>query len=74
MSGFWAGVIASVLLAGALYGLQEGVVGMLSHRQLMGALYVVGGMVSGGVVISTLFTWVSVSRFVNMKSNKIHLY
>ncbi len=74
VSGFWAGVLASALLGGALYGLQETVVGMLTLEQLYGAGYVMAVMVGGGVVISTLFTWFSVSRFVNMKSNKIHLY
>ncbi len=74
VSGFWAGVVASLMLGGALYGLQETLVGMLSMEQIESAGYVMGAMVSGGVVISTLFTWISVSRFVNMKSNKIHLY
>ncbi len=74
VSGFWAGVIASLLLCGGLYALQETLVGLLSYKQLEYAAYVMGGMVAGGVFISTLFTWISVSRFVNMKSNKIHLY
>ncbi len=73
-SGFWAGVIASVMLCGALYGLQQTIMGLLSYQQLEDAVYIIVGMVGGGVVISTLFTWISVSRFVNMKSNKIHLY
>ncbi len=74
VSGFWAGVVASVLLGGALYGLQQTLVGMLSMEQLKSAIYIMGIMVGGGLFISTLFTWISVSRFVNMKSNKIHLY
>ena len=31
-------------------------------------------MLLGGVVISLLFTLVSLNKFVNMKSNKIYLY
>ncbi len=73
-SGFWAGVLASGLFAGALYALQESLVGMLSRSQLIEAGYVMGAMVAGGIIISLLFTWFSVSRFVNMKSNKIDLY
>lgn len=73
-SGFWAGILAAMLFCGALYGLQETLMGLLSREELMNAAYVISGMVAGGVLISTLFTWFSVSRFVNMKSNKIHLY
>ncbi len=73
-SGFWAGILASMLFAGVLYALQEGMVGMLSPARLVEAGYVIAGMVAGGVAISLIFTWWSVSRFVNMKSNKIHLY
>ncbi|MFI3304160.1 MAG: permease-like cell division protein FtsX [Rikenellaceae bacterium] len=73
-SGFWAGIFAAVLFGGVLYGLQENLVGMLSMAQLYDAAYACGAMVAGGMVISLLFTWFSVSRFVNMKSQKIHLY
>ncbi len=74
VSGFWAGVLASVMMCGGLYALQESLMGLLNYKQLESAAYVMGVMVVGGVVISTLFTWIAVSRFVNMKSNKIYLY
>ncbi len=74
VSGFWAGVVASLMLGGVVYAVQQTLVGMLSLEQLRSAGYIMGAMVAGGVLISTLFTWISVSRFVNMKSNKIHLY
>ena len=35
---------------------------------------ILGAMVLGGVLISGLFTWVALNKFVNMKSNKIYLY
>jgi len=31
-------------------------------------------MIAGGVLISGLFTFLALNRFINMKSNKIHLY
>ncbi len=73
-SGFWAGVFASLLLAGSVYGLGETLQGVVSLAELERAGYVMGAMTGGGVVISLIFTWISVSSFVNMKSNKIHLY
>ncbi len=73
-SGFWAGVLASLLLGGSIYALGETLQGIVSLEEIYRALYIMGGMVGGGVVISTIFTWISVSSFVNMKSNKIHLY
>ena len=35
---------------------------------------IAGAMVCGGVTLSLLFTFAAVNKFVNMKSNKIHLY
>ena len=31
-------------------------------------------MVAGGVLISGVFTFAALNKFVNMKSNKIYLY
>ena len=38
------------------------------------AAVIMAAMVVGGVVISLLFTTFAVNKFVNMKTNKIHLY
>ncbi len=73
-SGFWAGVLASVLLALSVYGLGETLQGVVSLTELERAGYIMAAMTGGGVLISLFFTWISVSNFVNMKSNKIHLY
>ncbi len=73
-SGFWAGILASVLFGGVLYALQHNLMGMISKGDLVESAYFMGAMVVGGVVISLIFTWISVGRFVNLKSNKIQLY
>ncbi len=73
-SGFWAGIIASMLFAGAIYALRETLPGVLTIEELQRAGYIIGSMVGGGMVISVIFTWMAVNRFVNMKGNKIHLY
>ena len=38
------------------------------------AAVIMAAMIGGGVVISLLFTTFAVNKFVNMKTNKIHLY
>lgn len=73
-SGFWAGLLASILFGGAIYGVMETLQGIILKEELIRAGYAMGAMVGGGVMISLFFTWIAVSRFVNMKSNKIHLY
>ncbi len=73
-SGFWAGVIASITLAAALLALSETLPTLLRNEEIIRVLYIMGVMVAGGVAISIIFTWIAVSRFVNMKRNKVHLY
>ena len=35
---------------------------------------IIGVMTVAGILISVLFSAVAINKFVNMKSNKIHLY
>lgn len=72
--GLAAGAGASVLFGAALYGLNEALPELTSLAAMTKALAIVGGMMAGGVVIALLFTAGSVNRFVNMRSDKIHLY
>ena len=74
IQGLWAGLGASVLFGGALCGLNEAIPELtpLAELTLVGLL--VGGMVLCGELLATLFTCSAVNTFVNLKSNKIHLY
>lgn len=72
--GLLAGIIAAALFGAALYGLNEAVPELTSIAELEKAAVIIGTMVAGGVVISLLFTFAAVNKFVNMKSNKIYLY
>lgn len=72
--GITAGVAAALLFLLAVYGLNEAVPELLSLTQLRRIATILGAMVLGGVVISGLFTCVTLNKFVNMKSNKIYLY
>lgn len=72
--GVWAGIIASVLICLAVYGVDmltpQGVA-MLDYVEVA---IIVATLVVVGVVITLLFSAIAVNKFVNMKSNKIHLY
>ncbi len=74
MCGFWAGLLSTALFVGVAYGLMESIPEIFGREQLLRGAVVAGSMVAGGVVISGLFTLFAVNRFVNMKSNKIHIY
>lgn len=77
-SAFWQGVLSGVLAGGMVVGLvycaqrimPQGVV--LLDRVVVVAI--VGGLVVLGIVITVVFSAIAVNKFVNMKTNKIHLY
>ena len=72
--GIIAGVAASLLFGLAVYGLNEAVPELLTLAEMRRLGIILGAMILGGVLISGLFTWVALNKFVNMKSNKIYLY
>ncbi len=74
LQGFLAGIIASLLLGGALYALDYFVPGVGIFPRWEQAGFVAGVITSLGVVVAVVCTLPVVNRFVNMKSNKIYLY
>ena len=72
--GLAAGASASAMFGVALCGLSSALPELTPLTALTKALAIVGGMLVGGVAIALLFTAVSVNRFVDMRSDKIHLY
>ena len=77
-SSFTQGVIAGIAAAGlfalAVYGLNEAVPELATFAEIRKIAIILGAMIAGGVVISGLFTFAALNKFVNMKSNKIYLY
>lgn len=73
LQGLVAGVVATILLGAALYALDTTLpeLGILSQVKLIA--FVGGAMVGSGIVVAVLFTLPTALKFVNMKSNKIHL-
>lgn len=73
LQGFLAGVIATLLLGGALYAIDYVVPGFgIFPRWIEGGV-LAAAIVVLGVVVAVVCTLPVVNRFVNMKSNKIHL-
>ncbi len=72
--GILAGTVASMLFIAAIYGLNETVPGILTAAENQKILLILGAMIAGGIVLSLLFTWAALNKFINMKSNKIYLY
>ena len=74
LHGLAAGATASLLFCGAIYGLNEAVPEMTSLAELTKIGIIVGSMLAGGILLSLLFTWSALNKFIKMKSNRIYLY
>ena len=73
LQGLLAGALASLLFGGALYALDYAVPGLGIFPRWEQAGILAATMITLGVVVTVLCTLPVVNRFVNMKSNKIHL-
>ena len=74
LQGLLAGVLASLLLGGALYTLDHFIPGIGIFPRWEEAGIIAGTIVVLGVVVAVICTLPVVSRFVNMRGNKIYLY
>lgn len=72
--GILAGTGASGLFIASIYGLNETVPGMLTVAENERIGIILGAMIAGGILLSLFFTRSALNKFINMKSNKIHLY
>lgn len=73
LQGLLAGIFAAALLGGALYGLNHLAPGFGLFPKWERLAILGGSIVAMGIIVATLCTIPIVSRFVNMRSNKIHL-
>lgn len=72
--GVLAGLGAALLFGLAVWGLNETIPEMTTVAEAGKVGIIIGTMVGGGILISLLFTFFAVNKFVNMKTNKIYLY
>ncbi|MBQ9137012.1 MAG: permease-like cell division protein FtsX [Alistipes sp.] len=74
LQGLVAGIFATLLFVGALFGLDHTLPQLALLEQVEIVAITTAAMVIAGVVVSVLFTLFAVNKFVNMRSNNIHLY
>lgn len=74
IQGVVAGVIASVLMCGMVYGTHSFAIDGIKILDYREVVVIVGAIVLVGVVITVSFSAFAVNKFVNMRTNKIHLY
>ena len=74
LQGLIAGLTATLLFGCALYGLNRTIPEMHISSQLSLIGLIAVAMIATGILLALLFTYTTVNTFVNMKSNKIHLY
>ncbi|MDY3979040.1 MAG: permease-like cell division protein FtsX [Tidjanibacter sp.] len=72
--GLIAAVVASLMFWGMVVGLNEGLPYVMLLTGLRPILMVSGGMVVAGVLLSVLFTDLSLNKFIKMNVAKIYLY
>lgn len=77
-SSVWQGLAAGAGCFGAVrrsaLRVERGPAELTTLAAMTKAMIIVGSMMAGGVALALLFTAVSVNRFVDMRSDKIHLY
>jgi cell division transport system permease protein len=72
--GILAGILAALMVCGIVYGAEVVSVEGLSLLDYREVGIIVAAIVVMGLAITLLFSLFAVNKFVNMKSNKIHLY
>ncbi|MDE6623289.1 MAG: permease-like cell division protein FtsX [Alistipes sp.] len=72
--GLLAGLGASALFLAATWGLDGAIPELTTLTELTVVAVIAGAMLLSGTLLSLLFTWAALNKFVNMKSNKIYLY
>ena len=72
--GLLSGVIASLMICSIIYGVVDMLPEGVATTSYMELGIVAGIVTTMGVVITVCFSAMAVNKFVNMKSNKIHLY
>lgn len=74
LQGVYAGLISWAMLILMIVGLQEGLPEVTFVRDRMWLVVIFAGMMVGGIVISVLFTFFAVRKFLRMNAGNIHMY
>lgn len=74
LHGIYAGLIATAMFAGMIFGLREKFPEVALTADNILLIAIAGSMIVGGILISLLFTAFSVGKFVRMPSAKSYMY
>ena len=72
--GLWGGLLAGAMVIGLVHGAQRVVPVNIEVLDYLEAAIIIAGLVVLGIIITIAFSAAAVNKFVNMKTNKIHLY
>ncbi len=74
LHGIYAGLIACAMVLGVIYGLNSGIpqAAFVSDREMLAILF--GGVVLTGILISLLFTYWAVNKYIRLKSSQVYIY
>lgn len=72
--GFVAGLLAMAILLSVVYGAETYAIHGIEMLDRVAVGVIASSLLALGVVITVLFSAFAVNKFVNMRSNKIHLY
>jgi cell division transport system permease protein len=72
--GVFAALLAAALICAVIYALRAGIpeAGFISDWRPLAWIF--GGLLAAGVLISLLFTWRAVGKYVRLSTQKIHIY
>lgn len=74
VQGALAGLVAGAMMWGLCYALGRVMPAEVELLNEMAVLVIIGSLVLLGVIITLVFSAGAVNKYVNMKTNKIHLY
>lgn len=76
VQGVWAAVGAAAMIAAVVYALASGIpeAGFISLSDPEPLAWILGALLVAGILISLGFTWRAVSKYINLSTNKLHIY
>ncbi|MCD7963980.1 MAG: ABC transporter permease [Rikenellaceae bacterium] len=72
--GIYAGIISCLLVTGVVYSLNKGLpeAAFITDIEILGIIY--GGIFLLGIVISMIFTYYAVRKYIRLSSNQLYIY
>jgi len=74
--GVWAAAMAAAMIAAVVWALSSGIpeAGFISLSDPEPLAWIAGALLAAGILISLLFTWRAVAKYIRISTNKLHIY